>query len=381
MSQEEIQGSTSDPTNSDEEARKAQEQRAGVYKPVFDAPSKENPSPEETKKVVFKSGYEKAAVLLIALGVETGAKILKELRRDEVEQITRHIASMNNITAEQVEVVLEEYDDLVKKKKFQLTGGYKTAKEMLISAKGQQEADEFLRRHELGMAQDNFTLIRKTEAVKLAEYIRNEHPQIGALIVANLDNEQAADVLSHLSSELACDVAMRISNLGNISGEVIDELTGDLLEKIGTESTSFMELEKGPGAVANILNAADTTTESKVLEGIEKVDPELAEEIRNQMFFFDDFLYLEDRTLQVVINACSKSDLTMALKGVGDELMEKFTRNMSARAREILMDDMENLGPLTLSQVRDAQQGILKTMKQLQADGKIIVVKDSEKMV
>lgn len=380
---------TSTATPSAEEIQKAQEQRAGVFKPATSVQGENSSASdqnkdekkEEKKKVTFLSGYQKAAVLLVALGVETGAKMIKELRRDEVEQITRFIATMDRITAEQVEAVLDEYDDLLQAKKFQLTGGYNTAKEMLISAKGQAEADEFLRRHELGLVEDNFTLIRKKKAVKLAEYIRSEQPQIGALIVANLDHEQAADVLSHLSSDLSVDIAMRISNLGNVSADVMDEITSDLLETIGTESTSFMNIEKGPGAVANILNAADTVTETKVLDGIENLNAELAEAIRSQMFFFDDFLYLEDLTLQVIINACSKSDLTMSLKGVSDKLRDKFTDNMSARAKDILLEDMENLGPLTRNQVRDAQQAILKTMKQLQADGKIIVVKDSEKLI
>lgn len=340
-----------------------------------------DPQKSTPRKPTFNSGYEKAAILIIALGEEVGAKLLKDMDRQEMERVTRAISRLERVSPEQVDYVLNEYYTLVQHRKYQLAGGYDKAKEFLINARGPAEAMLFLERYNLQLAEDGFSIIRRTDVTKLSSYIRKENHQVGALIVANLENEHAANVLGMLPDDMAISIAIRISEMGTVDPEVVDEIANDMISILGEDKVTFDEFEKGPSAVANILNAADTVTESSILEGIEKIDPDLAEEIRNQMFFFEDFILVDDRTMQIIINACPRNELTMALKGARPELMQKFTGNMSTRAKDMLVEDMEMLGPLTLNQVRESQQQIVKAMKKLVDDGKIVVVKDKTKLV
>lgn len=324
-------------------------------------------------------GIEKAAVLLISLGVEKASRILKQLRDAEVEKITRAISDLRNVSSEVVNAVQEEYHDLMSQKKFLVEGGNDIAKNLLVEAKGQQEADEMLRKLDAKSGSDAFNIIQNAEIKNIVNFMESEHPQIAAVILAHLKVNKAADILAKLSPDFRSEVAMRMARLGNISNEVIDELSIVIKDQL-SEYTDFSNISKGSGAVAGILNETDISTEREILESIEKVDPQLAKEIKEQMFMFEDILDLEDRTMQDIVAKINKQDLMMALKGVEPDMKGKFVSNMSTRAREILEEDLEASGPVHIKQVEEARQNILKTIKQLDLEGKISIKKKDEEM-
>lgn len=331
------------------------------------------------KKTGDLNGVEKAAVLLISLGVNKASKILKQLRDTEVESITRAISDLKNVSSEVVNSVQEEYHKLLSEKKFLVEGGNDVAKDFLVEARGREQADEMLRKLGARNGGDAFNIIQNTDVKSVINFMKSEHPQIAAVILAHLKIHKAAEILSKLPNEFRVDVALRMAKLGEISSEVIDELSAVIEDQL-IDYADFSKISKGSGAVAGILNETDMSTERQVLESIENVDPELAKEIKDQMFLFDDILELEDRTMQDIVAKINTQDLMMALKGVELEMKEKFVSNMSTRAREILEEDLEASGPAHIKQVEEARQNILRTIKKLEQEGKISIRKKDEEM-
>ncbi|MEX0648323.1 MAG: flagellar motor switch protein FliG [Balneolaceae bacterium] len=318
------------------------------------------------------SGIEKAAVLLISFGVEKASKVLKELKDSEVEKITKAISTMKNVSSDVVNTIVDEYYTLVEDNDFLLDGGQDIAKELLVQAKGRHRADEMLRKIEAENGRDGFSIVQNTEIENTVRFLRDEHPQIAAVILAHLKPNKSAEILAKLPSEFRSKVALRMARLGKISSDVVEELSTVLKDQL-SHHTELKNIQKGAAAVAGILNETDMSTERDVLEGIDAVDPELAQEIKDQMFLFEDILELEDRTMQSIITKLNKQDMVTGLKGIDGEMKEKFFNNMSSRAKEILQEDLEASGPVHVKQVEEARQNILQTIKEMDRDGKISI--------
>lgn len=324
------------------------------------------------------NGIQKAAVLLISFGVEKASKVLKELKEHEVEKLSRTIADLDNVSPDVVESVREEYYALMRSKKFIVGGGKEYAQDLLTQSLGQSKADEILKQLDQENGTDAFGIFQAADMNQIVNFLKGEHPQVAAVILAHLKTSKSAEILTNLPSDFQGEVAIRLAKMGNISSEVIEELEEVIKDQIETEFSEREHVQKGSSAVASILNDANITTERNVLSAIENVDKELAREIKDQMFLFEDIIELDDRNMQVVVSKLDKQDMVIGLKGISDELKNKFLDNMSQRAREILVDDIEATGAVHLKKVEEAQQNIVRAIKELDEEGKISIRKDNQ---
>lgn len=324
------------------------------------------------------SGTQKVAVLLISLGVEKASTILKELRDEEVEEITVEIANMENVSPEVVDEVIKEFHTLMHSKRFILEGGMDYARHVLTETKGRQEVRGMMKRLESKTGNDTFGLFQSAETSQIVQFLQNEHPQIAAVILAHIKETRAAEILTQLDPDFQGEVSLRMAKMGNVSSDVIEEIEEVIRDQISATYTQSENIRKGSSAVANILNEADIATERMVLGNIEKLDAKLAEEIKNQMFLFEDIVDLDDRDVQNIIGVVDRSDLVMGLKGVDEQLVQKILDNMSSRARDMFLEDMEATGQVHKKQVEEAQQRIVSQIKNLEEEGQISTRKASE---
>ncbi len=324
------------------------------------------------------SGRQKAAVLLISLGVDSASSILKSLRNDEVEELSLEIAKMKNVSPDVVDQVMRDFYDMMTAKRYILEGGIDYAKGILAQARGGEDATEMYRKLEAETGTSAFGVFQSTEIGQIVQFIQNEHPQVAALILSQIKQERSAEILSHLSDELQGEITYRLASMDKISSEVIDEVEEVIKEQMGGVDALGDRVKGGASVVASILNEANMSVERNVIKDIEERDPQLAEEIKKLMFLFEDIAHFDDRTVQLIINEMDKSDLVLGLKGVSEELTNKFLKNMSTRAVDMLKEDMEALGPVHVKDVEGAQQRIIQKIKKLEEEGQISTRKMSD---
>ena len=319
------------------------------------------------------SGIQKVAILMISLGVERASTILKELKDEEVEKITLEIANLKNIGHSAIDQVSREFYGNMHNNTFVLEGGMDYARNLLTETKGRGEVRGMMKRLESKTGNDTFGLFQANDTQQIVKFLESEQPQIAAVILAHLKPTRAAEILSQLSKDFQTEVSYRMARLGDISSTVIEEIEEAIrdmeLEKDDQEEEEV--LYKGAEAVANILGEVDIATERSILESIEEYDNGLADEIKQKMFLFENLIELEDRDLQIIIGEVQRGDLVIALKGEDEQLLNKVSENMSTRAREMFMEDMEATGSVLKKQVEDAQQKIVSIVKHLEREGQI----------
>ncbi|HUT03952.1 MAG TPA: flagellar motor switch protein FliG [bacterium] len=312
------------------------------------------------------TGVQKVARLLILLGEESTAKMFKMLAYDEVQDITREISLADSIDKDEAEALLEEVYNTYMAQEYIAKGGIEYAKKVLSKSMAPDEARRIIDRLTKTLqTTSRFTSLRNVDPSQLSKIIENEHPQTIALIIGHLDPSRAAELLSALPEEIRSDVTLRLAALEEISPEVLTKIASVLDEKL--ESLSGLQTEEigGVRMVAEILNRMDRSTSQGVLEMIESNNPELAATIRDLMFVFDDILLLDDMGIREILKNVDRKALTMALKGTTDEMKEKFMRNMSERAQQLLVEEMDYLGPVRLKDVEAAQREIVEVVRGL----------------
>lgn len=316
------------------------------------------------------SGPEKAAIFLLTLGDEFCAKVFQRLEDDEIKHVGRQMAKVDHVDKEDIAGLLKEFkgdtgsDDLFLSGDDMLESALKKA---LMGDKANEILDDIRSDWRLTL----FQKARKLEPPVLVNFLRNEHPQTIALVLAVLDQAQAAAILGELKEDQRIEVIFRMSELDKVSPEILVDIDRVLQEEL--LSVEGMEGQRlgGVAAVAEILNNADRALEASILEGIEEQREELADEIRRLMFVFEDLIDVEDRGIMSILKEVSTDDLKLALKTASEGLMEKVFKNMSQRAVEMLKEDMEIMGPTRLKDVEAAQQAILKIAKRLEQEGKV----------
>ena len=312
------------------------------------------------------TGVQKVAKLLVLLGEESTAKVFKMLEYDEVQDITREISLADSIEKDEAEALLEEVYNTYMAQEYIAKGGIEYAKKVLSKSMPPDEARRIIDRLTKSLqTTSRFTGLRNVDPSQLSKIIENEHPQTIALIIGHLDPSRAAELLSALPEEIRSDVTLRLAALEEISPEVLTKIASVLDEKL--ESLSGLQTEEVGGVrmVAEILNRMDRSTSQGVLEMIESNNPELAATIRDLMFVFDDILLLDDMGIREILKNVDRKALTMALKGTTDEMKEKFMRNMSERAQQLLVEEMDYLGPVRLKDVEAAQREIVEVVRGL----------------
>ncbi|MTI86009.1 MAG: flagellar motor switch protein FliG [Firmicutes bacterium] len=324
------------------------------------------------------TGLQKAAILLIALGSDLSANILKNhFHDDDMEKITQQISIMNRIPSDVQSVVIDEFSQLAQARSYLATGGPDYAKEMLEKAVGKDRATTILDKVSSTIKSKPFGNIRNTDPRNLLNFIKGEHPQTIALILTYLGPEQASMVLSSLAPETQADIAKRIATIDRVSPEVLKNVEDVLERKLSMVST-HEEHSGGIKPLVEILNKVDRSTERTILEELEVMDPDLAENVRNMLFVFEDIVRLPDASIQRVLREVDSKDLAKAIKGSNEEVAETIYRNMSKRASDMLSDEIKYMGPVRLRDVEESQQRIVQIIRQLDESGEIIIARGGE---
>jgi len=325
---------------------------------------------EKAAEVVLP-GVRKAAILLVVLGDQAGAEFVRQLSEDEVQTVSREVARMSTITADQAELVLEEFYQTTMARDYAVKGGLDYARNMLVNAFGPEAAKRLVDRLVKTLGSDAVSLdaLQKADPQQLAKFVHSEHPQTIALVLSHLNPTQAASLLVSLPSNLRADVALRMANLDQISPEVIHKIAAVIGQKLKALGEFSRESYGGVRAVAELFNRLDSATCKEILENIEHDDTGLCETIRHLMFVFEDMLMIDPSGIKEVLAKIDRKILTVALKGTSEQLKTHFLQAMSQRGAEMLKEDMDALGPTKIKDVEAAQQQIITVVRQLEADG------------
>jgi len=324
------------------------------------------------------SGKRKAAIIMAALGKDSAAEIYKYLTDSEVENITMELANLGKVDNELIDSIYRDFHQIGVAQRYITEGGVEYARSILEEALGSSRAEEVVQRLSTFLQVSPFDFVRRTDPKAIANFIINEHPQTIALVIAYLDANQASVLMQALEPEKQAEVARRLALLDRTSPEVIREIERVMEKNLSTILSQEFSSAGGVGALVEILNKVDRATEKAILEALGDRDPELAEQVKNMMFIFEDITHLDDRSVQQVLREVDTKELSLALKGVSEEVADKVYRNMSKRAASMLQEEMEFMGPVRLRDVESAQQRIVNIIRLLEDQGEIIITKSGE---
>ncbi|HIE04839.1 MAG TPA: flagellar motor switch protein FliG [Candidatus Latescibacteria bacterium] len=325
------------------------------------------------------TGIQKAAILMLALGVEASAALYKELTEEEIEQLSKEIATLPAVDSSVVRAVVDEFFQMIRAQEYITLGGIEYSKEILQKALGEQKALEIIKRVQMALQVKGFNALKEIDSNQLISFLQKEHPQTIAMVLTQLEPAQAAATLEGLPDDLRAEVMYRYATIDRVPQGVISEV-----EKVLESSVDF-SLQAGQfggvKATADVLNMLGQSMERKILEELRKRDPELAEQVEDLMFVFEDIVLLDDRDLQEVIRSVDTRTLALALKGAGDELKEKILKNLSERARTMVQEEMEYLGAVRLREVEEAQRQIIDVIRQMESEGRIAIERGKEEYI
>ncbi|WP_413229084.1 flagellar motor switch protein FliG [Arsukibacterium sp.] len=318
-------------------------------------------------------GVEKAAILLLSLSEEDAAQILKHLEPKQVQKVGLAMAQMTDLNQAKISAVHRLFIEQIQN--FSTIGfqSEEFIKRALTAALGEEKAANLIDQIVLGGGAKGLDSLKWMDSKQVANIIRNEHPQIQTIVLSYLEPEQSAEILSQFSEKVRLDLTMRIANLEEVQPAALQELN-EIMEKqfagqAGTQSAKMGGLK----AAADILNYLDTNIEGQLMDSIREHDEEMAQQIQDLMFVFENLIDVDDRGIQVLLREVQQDVLMKALKGTDENLKEKILKNMSKRAAELLQDDLEAMGPVRVSEVEAAQKEILSTARRLSDAGEIML--------
>lgn len=328
------------------------------------------------------SQLEKAAILLMSLGEDNAAEVLRHMGPKEVQKLGMTMSRLQNVQKDQVEGVMAEFMDVISNQTSLGVGADGYIRKMLNNALGEDKASTLIDRILTGGNTTGLDTLRWMDARSISDLIRFEHPQIQAIVIAYLDPDQGAEALRYFDERVRLDIIMRIASLESVQPHAMQELN-DILEKQFSKQTGSASTDLGgTKCAANIMNFLDTNVESQLLEAIKEVDEDLAQEIQDLMFVFDNLADVDDRGIQALLREVSSESLILALKGADDVVREKVFKNMSKRAGELLRDDLEAKGPVKVSEVEAAQKEILSIARRMAEAGELVLGgKGGEEMI
>jgi flagellar motor switch protein FliG len=321
------------------------------------------------------TGVRKAAVLLVAMGEDLAKEILRALPEADVQRLTEELADLRGITQEVSAEVLEEFWHLLETQQYMVHGGLDYASRLLIETFGKARAEDLLSlvRRSQEAAQGNLAKLQRTDPQQLGKLLDSEHPQTIALVLAHLDPKRASTVLDSLSEERKVLSIQRLAEMRQFSPEMAQKVAHILHRRLESMGDTARKSYSGFKAVADLLNRLNAEESKKILETIEESQPELALNIRNLMFTFEDLVTVPPATIREIVSGVDKRQLALALRGAQDELRAQIFKAMSSRAVEMLKEDMEVLGPVRSREVAQAQQEILSLARRLEAEGKVVL--------
>ncbi len=315
----------------------------------------------------------KAAIILIGLGPRISGEILKRLPEQLMERITAQIAAIEKVDAEERKKVFEElYEFRTRNAEFS-RGGEDFALKMLEQAVGQHRANKLMSQA-TGFGEDtNFDVLKRVDPLTVSNFLKSESPQTVALVLSHLDPRSAGPILSHLPSSMQAEVAYRMAILENPNPEYVREVESTLAKQVKGEYEEGTRKFGGSKQVAELLNEVDQEVWTEILDEMREINEETAGEVKNLMFVFEDIMTLEDRYVQEFLKEIDGKELTMALKAASEEVKNKILGNMSKRAAQGILEDMEYMGPVRLSEVEEAQQRVVDVIRRLEEEGTIVL--------
>lgn len=329
-----------------------------------------------------EEGVEKSAILLIALGEDNAAEVLKHLAPKEVQRLGHAMAALKSVPRARVEEVLEEFHRTAAEAAAVHVDTDAYIRSVLTKALGDDKASNLISRILQGGDTNGIEGLKWMDAPTVADLIRNEHPQIIATILVHLERDQASEILSLFTERLRNDVILRIATLEGVQPEALKELNEVMLRLLSGAANVKKAAMGGVRTVAEILNFMGTATETTVVDAVREYDPDLAQKIIDEMFVFENLLDVDDRGIQLLLREIQSDSLILAMKGASETLREKIFKNMSQRAAEMLREDLEARGPVRLSEVEAEQKEILKIVRRLADEGQIVIGgKGGEEMI
>jgi flagellar motor switch protein FliG len=319
------------------------------------------------------TGTEKAAVFLRSIGEAEAAEVLKHMSPKEVQKVGQAMASLTNVSREEVQGVLDNFIATVEQQTGLGIGSHDYVRNMLVSALGEDKAGNVLDRILSGGNTTGLEQLKWMDARGIYEVIKLEHPQIIAIVCSFLEADQAAQVLSLFPERDQANVLLRISTLDGVQPAALNELNAVLEKQFSGNAGSQSTTVGGLKTAADILNFVDGSHSAAIMEKIKETEPDLGQNIEDLMFVFDNLIDLDDRGFQTLMREIQTDQLQLALKGADESLKEKFLKNMSSRAAEMMRDDLEAMGPVRVSDVEAAQKGILAAARALSDKGEIML--------
>ena len=323
---------------------------------------------------------EKVANRMKHTGEDLTAQVFSHMSLESITQISKYIARTTTVDKQIAMAILEEFHVIMQSNQYISSGGFDYAKEILFKALGPEEAKRVLDKLQKSMQTgQNFAFLSKIKPQQLADFILNEHPQTVALILAHMDSTGAAETLSRFPDDLRAEVAMRMANLGDISPAIVKRVSTILENKLES-LTSYKVEVGGPRAVADIFNRLSQKNAKATISYIEQADEALANAIKDLMFTFEDVARLDAKAIQEILKVVDKRDLVLALKTASEEMKEKIMSNMSKKAAEALIEELQFLGAVKLKEVEGAQRRVVETAQRLVEQG-VIQLGEAEETV
>ena len=325
-------------------------------------------------EISSSSGLEKSAVLLMSLGVELSSKVLQYLGEGEIERVLLAMSQSGPVALDLRREALQEAYALASSGVGLVGNGVEYSRQLLSRAVGPRRGAEILERISAHQQLSSFEMLRNADPVQIANLVQDEHPQTIALVLSYLEAKIAADILTNMPKDLQVEVTLRLATMDRVSPQVVQVVERNLKNKLSAViNEADFRATGGVAFLVKMLNQVDRGAQKSIFESLEGTNPKLVEEIRAQMFTFDDLNKLDDRTMQRVLRDVNKQDLSLALKAAPDKLKEAVFRNLSERARENLKEEIEILGPQLAKNVYAAQRRIVDTVRALEEAGEIVI--------
>lgn len=316
---------------------------------------------------------DRAAILLMSLGEMDAAEVLKNLGPKEVQRVGTAMSQLTNVTQEQVEGVVQLFLDEVSGRTSLGVGSDEYIRAMLTQALGADKASGLIDRILLGGNTTGLDTLKWMESRSVADIIRNEHPQIQAIVIAYLESDQSAEILAHFPEKVRLDIMMRVAALDTVQPAALRELNDILERQFASSAGTQQQALGGVKRAAAIMNYLESSIEAELMDGIKEIDEDLGQEIEDLMFVFENLSDVDDRGIQALLREINTDLLKVALRGSEPALMEKFFGNMSKRAAELLRDDIEAMGPVRVSEVEASQKEILAIARRMADAGDIVL--------
>lgn len=319
------------------------------------------------------TGADKAAILLIYLGPEATSKVFEHMDDVDIKKISQSMARLGHVSREEIHAVVSEFTDITNPESGFFSQGEEFVKKILEKALGVQKAQSLLQELRTSSIGDMVDVLAGMDSKTIANFFSQEHPQTIAVILAKLKPKQTSEIIGLLPQELQAEVVIRIAEVDQVSPEIIAEID----EVIRKELTSLGGIQRfkvgGVEKVVDMFGYLDRSREKKILDRLDVLNQPLAEVIRKHLFTFEDIFKLDDRAIQSIMREVSNDTLTLAMKTSPDDVKDKIFRNISTRAADMIREDLEVLGPVRLSDVEKAQSEIIKVVRKMEEDGKVVI--------